>query len=154
MIRISSALMLVLLTACSRDEPGSQVVSAAAPLAPAVDVHAIDKIQAKAAAVHLFEVMRALEGVVDNSDDMEDAVRYGRYFYRPLETELRDWPLMSDPRFEIYADLNYCRDAARHLSRLGERIHSKKYAQSFLDSARADFKEALPKCEHAIKAYS
>lgn len=114
-----------------------------------------EKLAAKTLAEDLLRVLLNLEVVVDDSNIMNDATRYGRYFSSVLEAPLLRWQRMNETsKSDVFGDLGYCRQAGRALSSLGEMVYRKGFSQQFLDERRAQYAEALPKCQQAIKARS
>lgn len=172
-------LMLVFLTACGKTEQSTTNVAPAVSDGPPAPVPAgfypaatnaqvelsivvpinphekpaspAAKQEAKAIAVELLTVMLNLENVVDDSSIMYDTSRYGRYFYRVMEEPLTRWQKLTDASHsDVFGHLGYCREAARALANLGDMVHAKNFALQFLDERRAQYKEALPKCQGAI----
>ena len=177
MLRITSGLMLILLTACSgsdtaRPVPASSPTAAAGASAPAtmpaavpdilvpanpseMSVSPVEKLAARALALDLLRVMHSLEGVVDDSTIMDDTTRYGRYFYSVIDPPLVRWQKMADTsQNDPFGNLGYCREAGQALASLGQMVHAKSFGQQFLDERRSQYAEALPKCQLALRSSS
>ncbi|WP_426056867.1 hypothetical protein [Janthinobacterium sp. PSPC2-1] len=179
MLRITSGLMLILLTACSgsdtaRPVPASSPTATAAPPAPAPatlpaavpdilvpinpsekSVSPAEKLAARALATDLMKVMQSLEGVVDDSTIMNDTTRYGRYFYSVIDPQLVRWQKLADAsQNDPFGNLGYCREAGQALASLGQMVHAKSFGQQFLDERRSQYAEAFPKCQLALRSSS
>lgn len=155
MLRRVSGLMLIFLAACSGYDPAPAASASPAPApAPSVSAPPADRLAVKKAASALLGVMLDLEHVVDDSNVMDNNERYGRYFSRPIEEPLNRWQTMRDASgSDDVGDLGYCRDAARALASLGEMVHVKGFAPQFVDERRAQYREALPKCQRALDQF-